>query len=218
MKKIIPYVILAAVCIAIMLFPVKTSAEYIRIEFTGNEDGELRGEECTLFYATASPDAFNEDESISCPIDNEKHYVEFKLEGKCNKNVKGLRLDFPVKNQVFSIGGVYVKSAGVLQKRYDPCVVFAPENIKQQNCIPELHTIKDGKIVYIATVKDDPYIIFSDEMTASLTGHFSHYLVTKGLICLFIIACFFSYKMDFFGLKKECTETARREGENHHEK
>ena len=199
MKKFIPYIILAVVCIGIMLFPVKTSAEYIRIEFTGNEDGVLQGRECTLYYATQSADYFNNDETVRCPVDNEKYYVEFKLEGKNNNNIKGLRIDFPAEDQRFCVGGVFVKSAGILSKRYDPCYIFADENIKLANDIAGINSLKDGKVVYIATEGADPYIIFSDEVTKELTSHFSHFIVTKLVMCIIIVGCFFSFKKDIFG-------------------
>ncbi len=199
MKKFIPYIILAVVCIGIMLFPVKTSGEYIRIEFTGNEDGILEGQECTLYYATNSADAFNDNQTVSCPIDNEKFYVEFKLDGVYNNNIKGLRIDFPAENQRFCIGGVFVKSAGILSKRYDPCYIFADENIKSKNDIPEMTCLKDGKVVYIVTQDKDPYIVFSDEVTKELTSHFSHFIVTKLVMCIIVVGCFFSFRKDIFG-------------------
>ena len=202
MKKFLPYIILAVVCIGIIIFPVKTADEIFRIEFTGNENGVLEGTDCTLYYSTLSPDAFNDDQSISCPVDNEKYYVEFRLDGKLNNNIKGLRIDFPAEDQLFSVGGVFVKSAGVLKKRYDPCVFFSEENLKQANDIQGISPIRDGKVVYIRTGNEDPYIVFSDALVDDVSGHFSHYIITKLLICAVIIVCFFSYKKDIFGLYK----------------
>ena len=201
MKKIIPYIILAVVMLGILLFPVRTAAEYVRIEFPGDDNGELKGETCSLYYATAAPDAFNNDQRIDCKVDNDKKYIEFKLDGELNKNVKGLRLDFPGEEQVFAIAGINVKSAGFVKKRYNPCTIFEDKYIGSTNDIAQLTPIRDGDIVYIATEGDDPYIVFSDLAVAKLTDSFDHFIFTKLIICAFIAGCFFSYVKDPFKLR-----------------
>lgn len=201
MKKIIPYIILAVVMLGILLFPVKTAAEYVRIEFPGDSNGELKGEACSLYYATAAPDAFNNDQRVDCKVDNDRKYIEFKLDGELNNNIKGLRLDFPGEEQVFAIAGINVKSAGFVKKRLNPCNFFEDRYILKTNDIPETTSIRDGDIVFISTEGEDPYIVFTDEAVAKLTKSFDHFIFTKLVICAFIAGCFLSYVKDPFKLR-----------------
>ncbi len=201
MKKIIPYIVLAVVMLGILLFPVKTAAEYVRIEFPGNENGILKGETCSLYYATAAPDAFNNDQRVDCKVDNDRKYIEFKLDGELNNNIKGLRLDFPGEEQVFAIAGINVKSAGFVKKRFNPCSFFEDKYILKTNDIPETTSLRDGDIVFISTEGEDPYIVFTDEAVAKLTKSFDHFIFTKLVICAFIAGCFFSYVKDPFKLR-----------------
>lgn len=201
MKKIIPYIILAVVMLGILLFPVKTAAEYVRIEFPGDDNGELKGETCSLYYATAAPDAFNDDQRVDCKVDNNKKYIEFKLDGVLNNNIKGLRLDFPGEDQVFAVAGINVKSAGFVKKRFNPCGFFDTPYIKGTNDIDGISPIRDGDIAFVATKGEDPYIVFSDEAVIKLTGSFDHFIFTKLIICAFIAGCFFSYVKDPFKLR-----------------
>ena len=136
---------------------------------------------------------------IDATVDAEKGIVTFRLDSSLQGHLTGLRIDLPNTEQVVGIKDVTVSSAGVVKHRYHPCVFLAPENLKAQNGIRTISLVNARAKAYVGTTSEDPYLILSDPLTAQIAGMFSHYLLTRLLVCLFLIACFASYRKSLFG-------------------
>ena len=89
--------------------------------------------------------------------------VSFLLDGSLEGHLTGLRLDFPHSEQLIGIKTVTVSSAGVIQKEYNPCHFFAPENITL-NHNADVTLVLPRNRVYVSAGADDPFLILSDAL------------------------------------------------------
>ena len=199
-KKWIFYAIALLCMILFMILPFPASD--LRLRLTLDEEYPASTDTFYLYYETDGQ-GFQGDQMLSATVDAEKGIVTFHLSSSLEDHLTGLRIDFPNTEQVVGIKDVTVSSAGVVKHRYHPCFFLATENLKAQNGISSISLVNARARAYVATTPDDPYLILNDPITLQIAGMFSHYLLTRILICLFLIACFVSYRRNLFGKEQE---------------
>ena len=186
----------AALLLAVlfMVFPHPASDLYLRITFE-----EFTGDGCALYYTTDTDGNFSQDKCITSELNPDTMQVSFCLPGALSGHLTGLRLDFPHEEQLLCIKTVTVSSAGVIKKEFNPCYLFVPEHL-QMNHNADVTTVLPRNRVYVAAGSDDPFLIFSDAMTAQIEGYYSHQVLSRLCVCLFLAVCvFFAHKKLFSG-------------------
>ncbi len=203
MKKIKKFKILLIVLgvILLVMLPVPAADVYVRIHFQ-----EIAGNACALYYTTKSEPGFTQDNCILSEIDAEKNQVTFLLDGMLADQLTGFRLDFPNNEDLICISSVTVSSAGVVQKQYDPCDFFAEENIVVKNGIEAISLVKIRNRAYIKTNANDPFVILSDALVSQINDSYSHYRLSRLLVCVFAVGCYFMAKTKVFSSKKNLAE------------
>jgi len=191
MKKV-KMLIFILVAIGFVLLPFPASDLYIRIHFT-----EIAGNDCGLYYTTKDQPVFSQEQYIPAPIDHEKKSVSFCLDGSLENKLTGLRLDFANQSDLVQIKSITLSSAGVVQKEYNPCVFFAEENVTHINQA-EIIPIPSRNRVCISTSDNDPYVIFSDGLVGAIKKHYSHMIISRICVCLFIAGCYLMAKKHIF--------------------
>ncbi|MCD7751868.1 MAG: hypothetical protein LUI10_09065 [Lachnospiraceae bacterium] len=174
--------LVAAVLAAVYIFFPRPASDLI-IEFTFQE---ISGDSLRLYYTTDTQPVYSDEQSIVCDIDYETMQASFRLDGSLEGHLTGLRLDFPVEEQLLSIRHVTISSAAVIQKDFNPCIYF--NEVVATNDL-ELSLADASNIVYVLTGSTDPYLIFSDSLVEQITGYYSHQTVSRLLVCIFIAGC-----------------------------
>lgn len=192
MKKA-KFIIIFLIAIAFVLVPFPASDLYIRVHFN-----EVVGNRCSLYYTTASVPVYTDEQCVTSTIDYESKMVTFRLDGSLEKELTGLRLDFPTDGGLICINNITVSSAGIIQKQFNPCKFFAPENIAHKNDIPEISLATARNWTYMALGTTDPYLVLSPELTVQIINGYSHLRLTRLGICLFAAACLFFSKRKLF--------------------
>lgn len=185
---------IAALLIAVIFifFPRPASALYLRITFE-----QFEGDGCSLYYTTDTDGNFSQDKCIISEIDPDTMQVSFRLDGMFDGHLTGLRLDFPHTEQLAEIKTVTVSSAGVIQREYNPCSFFAPENI-QASHNADVTLVHPKNRVYVSAGADDPYLILSHGLTSQITACYSHQTLTRLLLCIFIACSFYLSRRKIF--------------------
>lgn len=193
MKKKIIYVLTVLIMLAFVLVPFPASKLYIRIYFD-----DIGGDFCVLYYSTDIAGGFSGERAIISEIDYENKKVEFCIDSSLAGHITGIRMDFPDAEQLISIKNITVSSAGVIKQAYNPCRFFADENIAFSNSLESITLVKPAARVYIAALSDDPYLVLSDSLCQQIAGCYSHFRLTRLLICLFPIGCWMIARKDLF--------------------
>ena len=175
--------IILLLIILVIIIPQPSADIYIRLHFS-----EIAGDKLQLFYSTDTSDFFSQEQSITSVVDKEKKQVTFRLDGELYKHITGLRLDFPLQD-VLKVSSITVSSGGVVKKQYDPIHFFAPASITVTNDV-ELILIESRRITAVSTGEVDPFVDLSGPLTADICHSFSHFWITKIVICLFILLCY----------------------------
>lgn len=191
-NNIISGIIFLLIAVIFIVFPHPASALYLRITFD-----EFQGDDCSLYYTTDTDGNFSQDKCITSTIDPETLQVSFRLDGALEGHLTGLRLDFPHAEQLLCIKTVTVSSAGAVRKEYSPCRFFVAENIAM-NHNADVTLVPPQDRAYVSTESDDPFLIFSDALTAQIAGYYSHQLLSRLFLCLFMAGCTFFAHRRFF--------------------
>lgn len=180
MKKKIIWGIAVLLAAAFIWMPFPASDLYLRIHFD-----EIAGTACGLYYGTDVQGNFSAEQYISSEIDQEKKLAEFRLDSALYNHLTGLRLDLPKEQeQLLLIKNVSVSSGGIIQKEYNPCTFFAPENLPFTNGV-ELSLVSIRDRVYIQTYGNDPYLILSQGLVADIQSLYSRRRLSRLFLCLF---------------------------------
>lgn len=182
-KRLIIGVLILLAAVLFVFWPRKASALYLRVTFE-----EFTGDACSLYYTTDSDGNFSQEKCISSEVDPDTMQATFRLDGSLAGHLTGLRLDFPHTEQLLGIKDVTVSSAGVIQKEFNPCHFFAPENIGLSHNADVTLVVPRNR-VYISAGADDPFLILSDGLTAQITDCYSHQTGFRLLVCLFVAGC-----------------------------
>lgn len=199
-KKWIFYAIAILCMILFIILPFPASDLCLRL--TLDEEYPASTDTFYLYYEIDSQ-GFQGNQMLTATVDAERGIVSFCLDSSLQGHLTGLRIDFPNTEQVVGIKDVTVSSAGVVKHRYHPCFFLAPENLKAQNGISSISLVSARAKAYVGTTPEDPYLILSDPLTLQIAGMFSHYLLTRILICLFLVACYASYRKNLFGKEQD---------------
>ncbi len=195
---------LAAVLAAVYIFFPRPASDLI-IEITFQE---ISGDSLRLYYTTDTQPAYSDEQSIVCSIDYDTMKVSFRLDGSLEGHLTGLRLDFPVEEQLLSIRYVTISSGGVIQKDYNPCIFF--DEVVAANDL-KMSLSDATNMVHVLTGSSDPYMVFSDSLVEQISGYYSHQIVSRLLVCMFIAACFMIGRRRIFAddivLKRQTAET-----------
>ena len=191
MKKKWPVILIVAACmIAFIALPMRASSLTIRITLDPNFP--IDANTFYLYYAVDGS-GFTEEQVIPATYSEEKGILSFALDSSLAGHLTGLRLDFPNQEQVVGLRDVTVSSAGIVKQRYNPYFLLAPENLKAQNGLYALDRVESRAKAYVGTTPEDPYLVLSDAISLQIARSFSHYRLTRLLLCLFICACVVSY-------------------------
>lgn len=186
-KKNILLVIFVLIAMLFFVFiPFSTADLRMKVYFEDQPEGTYQ-----LYYCTHLNPAFSEEQIVTGEIC--EGYVEFVLPKEIHKSLVGLRLDFPeyiepviVRRFDFCSGGFVVKSISGTR-------IFSGPYIEDSNQITAASQIVDT--YYIVTDSKDPFYVFSDDFCRLCEKSFSHYTVTKLLLCIIICAfILFPYK------------------------
>lgn len=193
MKKYILSAFLILILAVFVLAPYPASDIYLRFYFR-----DISGEYCVLYYSTDSSGAMMPEQYFAAKIDPDLKVADFRLEPLFSDNITRLRLDFPNEEQLLNIKAITVSSGGVIKKQYNPCDFFREENIAASNGITGISLVKPRALAYFATSSDDPYVIFSPELTQDIIGCHSNLRLTRLGICLFLAGCFLMFRKKLF--------------------
>ena len=183
-KKLVCHCFAILFALVFILLPLPASDLIIRIYFT-----EISGDSCSLYYTTDTDGAFSENQVITSAINYNDMSVEFRLDGSLENHITNLRLDFPQEEQLIGIKNITASSAGIIRKSYNPCEFFAEENIAFSN-ESSVTLVHPRNQVYILTGSTDPFIGLSASLINRLQHHFSHRMLSRFLICVFIGTCY----------------------------
>lgn len=171
------YIIIAVAFVAI---PFPVADVIIRIDFDN-----IAGSSCSLYYSTDTSLSYSEEQCIQSSFDSETNQMTFRLDGSLAKQIQFLRLDFENREDLICINDVSVSSAGIVQKEYHPSKFFSSDNITFTNNA-DITAATAMDLAYVSTTENDPYIIFSNELSRDVMSHASSYRLTRALICVFI--------------------------------
>lgn len=150
-----------------------------------------------LYYGTDDR-GFDGDRLIQGSYDADKKTITYRIDSALAGHLTGLRIDFPGVEQSVGIRDVTISSAGVVKKRYNPVFFFSDSNRKAENGLTAVNLIPSRAQAYFGTTPDDPYVILEDPLCLEIAGLFSHYRMTRVLLCLFLIVCFASFQKKLF--------------------
>lgn len=194
-KKIVTLLLTLVATIVFILIPLPASDLYIRIYFD-----EITGPDCNLYYATDS-NGFSADQYLTAPVDYDTKSVTFRLDGSLEGHLDNLRVDFSAAEALICVKTITVSSAGVIQDEYNPCDFFAPHNAIICNDT-SLNLVNPTNRTYISTGAGDPYIVFSDGLTDRIENCYSHFHLTRILLCLLAAGGYLLTKANIFGEAK----------------
>lgn len=198
MKKTNILFICVATVIAILfvLIPCPPADLILRLSFD-----EITGDYCSLYYTTDYSESFSDEQCIVSPIDSATKQVTFRLDSSLEDHITGMRLDFPVTDDLICVKSITVSSAGVIQEEYNPCHFFADANIALSNDA-EITLVKPRNRAYIAAGGNDPFLILSESLTNQILNCYSHFRLTRLCICLFAVGCYLFARKNLFSKKK----------------
>lgn len=197
-KKFAKMIMLFLFILVFILFPLPNADLYIRINFA-----EVSGNSCELYYTTATYPDFNPEQYISSDIDYQKNQVTFHLDSSIAKQLQKIRIDLPNSGSVICIKSISVSSAGLIQKYFNACDFFLPENLAYSNDIPEISLATARDRAYLATGTSDPFIVLADNLTSEIKDGISNYTLTRLLICIFVVTVYFITKKNVFSITPE---------------
>ncbi len=194
-NKLLPYIAILSALVFILM-PLPASDLIIRIYFD-----EIAGDQCSLYYTTDAQPEFNPDMLIISSILESaqgQKMVEFRLDGSLESQLAALRLDWPhLTEQLICVHNIAVSSGGIIRKNYNPCLFFAEKNILLSN-ETSVTLVQPRNRAYLSTKSGDPWQILSDELTAEIRSCYSHKVVSRLLLCLFIAGSYFFHKKKVF--------------------
>ncbi len=179
-KTILFTIIYFIIAILFIAIPFPTADILIRIDFN-----DIASDSCVLYYSVGTPFSYSDEHCIKSSVDPEYNQVTFRLDGSLANQITDIRLDFVNKEDLICINDVSVSSAGVIHKEYHPCKFFASDNIAMTNNVA-VSAANSMDLAYISTTDNDPYIIFSNELTRDIMSRASSYRLTRALICVFV--------------------------------
>lgn len=191
MKKV-KFIIIFLLAVAFILMPFPSADINIRLHFWGATEGNF-----ALYYATQTA-GFSQEQCLVKAVDSERNQVTFHLDSSLEDQLAGLRLDFPAGNNVICVSNITVSSAGIVQKQFNPCDFFAPENLTNQNDIDPISLATAQNRAYVPTTGEDPYVIAAQNLLEEIRDGYSHLRLTRLGICLFAFACYLLYKKNLF--------------------
>lgn len=192
-KKLIWGFVILLSCIFIFI-PFPASDLIIRVYFD-----DIEGDYCALYYTTDTQSNWSEEQCVSSKIDYAQKSVAFRLDGSLEGHLTSLRLDFPHSDeQLICIKTITVSSAGVIQKEYNPCSFFADENITSIH-EASINLVRPKGRTYLSVTPDDPYVVFSTTLTRQIEACYSHQVLSRLALCLFLLGIYaFDRKKIFF--------------------
>lgn len=179
-KTIIFTIIYIIIATAFVAIPFSPADVFIRIDFN-----DIASDSCSLYYSIGTPFSYSEEQCIHASVDRELNQISFRLDGALAEQILDLRLDFANQEDLICINDISVSSAGIVKKEYHPCTFFASNNIALTNG-SSVSVAEAVDLAYIATTDNDPYVIFTNELTRDIMSHASSYRLTRALICVFV--------------------------------
>lgn len=193
MKKFLIWGSAILLSLLFVFLPSSASDLIIRVYFD-----EIAGNSCALYYTTDEDPAFSDAQCIVADIDYAQKKVEFRLKGDLEGHLDSLRLDFPhLTEQLVCVKNITLSSAGVIQKQYDPCHFFAGENIASAHEVSVTYIYPRNR-AYLSAGADDPYIVLSPEFTRQIGNHYSHQIISRLTLCLFLFGTYLLARKKLF--------------------
>lgn len=198
------YIIAAAAVVIGMLtfifFPVKKADLHLRIYFSSDSALPV----CSIYYTTSEEPDFSLDRLIYPAALGQT--TDIILPAETYSDLSVLRLDLSETENVICITKVELRSAGFTIKSYSANEFFAKEHIFLTNDIVWAESEESNDTcIYIRTSGNDPYIVFSSEISEDCRASGRGYRITRLFICIFVAAAIWiSHKKIFITDQKEC--------------
>ena len=183
------------IILAFIIIPLPPADMTLRLHLT-----EMVGNDYVLHYSNTDP-LFTSDKSIVGEIDYERNQVVFHLDGSL-EGLTALRLDFPHTDTLIRVEKITVSSAGIIQKQFNPSLFFAPENLIETNDLEAISLATAQDKAFLATSDWDPYVVLGGKLVKQIDSGFSHLQLSRLGLCLFIAACIFFSKKEYFTSQK----------------
>lgn len=195
MKKKWPYFVALILMILFILIPWPAADLFLRIHL--DEAEGINPNDFYLYYGTTEA-GFSSEQLIQGTYDAQTGIITYRLSASLEGKLTDLRVDFPSVEQLLKIKSVTVSSGGLAKKAYNPCYFFADANLADVHGIEAVNVVPTRAVAYVSTHTDDPYIVLSGALSKEVANHFSHYFITRILLCVFACACVFSAKRKLF--------------------
>lgn len=203
MKKFFPKLLCFLLLVAAVLLPPRSADIHLILSFDKIESGE-----CTLYYETADCPGYSQERCITTPI-TEDQTVDFFIDAALVRQITGLRIDMQNTEQLICLKNISVRSAGMIQKNFNPCFFMASENIAARNAISEISLVTTQKRAFLRCSADDPYWILSSELVQDIQAGQSHYLKTRFGLLLFLFFCWLFRQKKVFSETDFATESEK---------
>ena len=187
------YLLAALIACAMAIFisyPIMCTSLHIKLYFDDASDHK----QCSLYYTTAETPNFSEDKLITAKPSYDK--ADLVLPKSLCSKLENLRLDFSYTESLISIDRIELCSGGFVQETYSAKEFFHPDNIQYTNDIALIQPTASA--TYIDTSGSDPFIVFQPSVVKECNDAFSHYTVTKLLICIFVAVTIFLARKKIF--------------------
>ena len=182
------------IILAFIIIPLPPADMTIRLHLT-----KMVGNDYSLYYSNTDS-IFTPSKCVVGEIDYERNQVVFRLDSSL-EGLTALRLDFPHTDTLISMEKITVSSAGIIQKQFNPSLFFESDNLTETNDLETISLATAQDKAYIATNDWDPYVVLSSQMVEQINSGFSHWQLSRLAICLFIAACIYFYKKNYFASK-----------------
>ena len=183
------------IILAFIVIPPPPADMIIRLQLT-----EMVGNDYSLYYSNTDS-IFSPSKCIVGEVDYERNQVIFRLDSSL-EGLTALRLDFPHTDTLISLEKITLSSAGIIQKQFNPSIFFKSENILEMNDLETISLATAQDKAYIATNDWDPYVVLSNQIVQQINSGFSHWQLSRLGICIFIAACIYFYKKNYYAIKK----------------
>lgn len=197
MKQKLPYIVLMIIMFMIVAIPSYSSDLIIRLH-VDETDFSVDKNGFALYYSTKESGGFQADQIVDASIDEGNHMLEFRLDAALREQIDGLRLDFPTTDQVVAFNSLSISSGGFVKEQLKPAECLRSENMQAMNEISAINIVKETGMSFVATQAEDPYLVFSDNLTEYFLSKYSSMRGTKILFCILVCLGVWSYKKNLF--------------------
>ena len=188
-------IVILFIAIILILIPMPAADVLVKVHFVISEDeANIIGEKGDLYYSTSDMFGFSAEQCVRAEVDEKSKQLTFRLDKNIENQLKGLRLDLPGVEGLVCIDNITISSAGIVQKQFNPCEFLSDDNRIFVNNIETISLVESRKRAYIDVNGVDPYIVLSEGIVEEVNDCYSHFVLTRIGICIFVLGAWFLAK------------------------